>query len=476
MADTIRDVVIRIHLEQVETKIKPPDYSGAVEAAQKASAQIQQAGSAQVSSFDVTKQRAISSQIAIASSINRTVTGVSQLARAFVLLQGTSDEDLKKLMKNLALVQGTFDLFTGSFNIIRGVSQALTAMQTASQAAAVGNTTLAASNTAVATTSTAASVGLRVMFAAMGPIGWAAIGIGAAVAAVAVTMRAFSKDTDTAAEAADRLDKKLDQLRRRNEARRESVGISQTARDEIRRLRGESIDMGAERFAIRGTTATDTAAKVEELTNRILNNPKWSIGSTQAMENLVDANKRILELSREQVAIDERLRDSTQDQLESQRSALDVAKQALQVEQERLQSMNERLGRIGQAGRDELAYYAKMVEAGKQLSEQQLQRVEQLGGTATAGFVGREYAKKGEAAGGFNQFQAFYTEPLSGPGSALEQAQTRVAGLEESTRNLEAILDKMTQTMAANNTVIERYIQRTAELETIALRREVGIR
>lgn len=104
----------------------------------------------------------------LVDSMGQASGGVALLARSFVLLSSSGEEDLQVLLEKLALVQGTIDLFKGSSQIIKGTAAAMSVMRTASIS----------------------------LTAAMGPIGATFTALAVAGGALALMYRGSTKDID----------------------------------------------------------------------------------------------------------------------------------------------------------------------------------------------------------------------------------------------------------------------------------------
>lgn len=142
MADVIRDVVIRIALQQVETKLKPPEIAPTAKAVETINKKIEEtsiafrmgqkasvdfAGSlrkhyeeaaARAEGFRVKSQ---AEMLKVGESMSRAGQGAFTLARGIAFMGTSSDEDFQRMIQTVAKVQGGFDLFRGSIETIKGI-------------------------------------------------------------------------------------------------------------------------------------------------------------------------------------------------------------------------------------------------------------------------------------------------------------------------------------------------------------------
>lgn len=253
-ATVIRDVTIRVKLEQVQAELVLPNYTSAKAAAEDYNASIQQISTAVQEGFtkasaavqktiqdhakageaarkaakdesdakkaaaQVAQQAAAAQATAAAAAtkpqedltkksleavdrLKQAGEGAFTFARGLTMLSTSTDDDFGKMLAAVAEVQGAFDLFKGSVEITKLLTIWLGSLRTASAAAAVGQTALAGANTAVTASSVAAAGGLTAMWAALGPLGWIVIAISAAITAAALAWRHYSDGVKKADEA-----------------------------------------------------------------------------------------------------------------------------------------------------------------------------------------------------------------------------------------------------------------------------------
>ncbi|GAB4146530.1 MAG: hypothetical protein Tsb009_19230 [Planctomycetaceae bacterium] len=206
MSEVIRDVVVRIRLEQVGNKLTVPDtrqVTGAFDTVnKKASASVKQRLKDEKSvrdSNNLTAKEAVANaqkvrteSIKAAEGFKTLGDGAFTFARGAAFLFTDTEDGLKKLVENISIAQGAFDLFRGGVDVVKGLKEGIGALSAVSQASAAANTALAASNTAVATTGSAAATATTGLTAALGPLG-IALGIAGAAYAAYVAFQQKSK-------------------------------------------------------------------------------------------------------------------------------------------------------------------------------------------------------------------------------------------------------------------------------------------
>jgi hypothetical protein len=124
-----------------------------------------------------------------------TFEGVGSLARGFALLGFVGEEDLQKLVKQLAVIQGGFDLVRGGIQVYTGITKAVEGYRAAVQAAAAAEAASAAvrgiAANAGATGSTAAGVAAAGS-SAIGPVAGGLSATGPYLATIAAAAAPFA--------------------------------------------------------------------------------------------------------------------------------------------------------------------------------------------------------------------------------------------------------------------------------------------
>jgi DNA repair exonuclease SbcCD ATPase subunit len=227
VAETIRDVVIRISLKQQEARLQVPDVAPleqAFEQAQDSAAKqmeaveghtkdveeaLESAGDAAESfgdqaseSFDTVEGAAESAQkaaeeigdagVEAADGFVSAGEGALKAARGIALFATDSEEDLRAVIERVAMFQGAIDVLGGSFEVFKNMRDGLKAVRAAGGLAAISQTAVAAANTAVTVTATAATAAMRSLTAALGPVGIAVVAVTVAATALAAAWAFFS--------------------------------------------------------------------------------------------------------------------------------------------------------------------------------------------------------------------------------------------------------------------------------------------
>ena len=213
MAETVRDVVIRVSLKQIDSKLTLPNlgaarkevlnYSKTVVASNQRISNSYKTVNIEVNNFNrqqkeakkeakETAKNVVEDYLQAAEGFHKAASGALALTKGLAKISGASEDDLKAAFEP---IESALNAFKGATDLISGMVQGYRALQTATSAGAVANTALAASNTAVATTSGAAAAGMTALQVAMGPIGVTFLAIGAAVAAATVALSRFNQTT-----------------------------------------------------------------------------------------------------------------------------------------------------------------------------------------------------------------------------------------------------------------------------------------
>ena len=425
--------------------------------------------------------------------------GAFTLARGVAFMSTGSGEEMDKIVKKIAKVQGAFDLFKGSTETIKGLIEGSRALRTVTAGVAVANTAqattgavVATTNTAVATTGAAAATSMRALMISLGPL---AIGL----AAVAAAFLFFSESEEEAEEAADRMKQKTKELAdeatkfaaedaaatdariaRRNtafqrtrsvEARERSdtaelarldnlkneVGLT-TKLASIQRQITSEVEKTGDLFRIRQGAQTrgedqfglDVLAELKSRAEDI--QKSVSAGGSgedelsrnvKSLTQIEDLLNSVEQSERKRLAVLENEGSQLQRNLSTQQSALEASKKALELETQKLQTLDEISGRLDPAKRAVLEQFGKRVEAGETLSQADLSTLEGIGGAGVSDFVSEEFQRRGREAGGRELFQPFTDEQLTGDDSRQQQLQEQTdalqTGVDEIVSQIEAI-------------------------------------
>lgn len=143
MSQAIRDVVVRVKIEQDLTK------KLVVPGAQQAAAQVR---TVQKAVDDTSK-----SYLQLGGAAKQAGAGVIALARGYAFLTAAKEEDIKKSAQNIAALEGIIHTGSGVIDIITGTVNAYKALKGSAAAATVANGALAVSQRAVGAASVAAA-------------------------------------------------------------------------------------------------------------------------------------------------------------------------------------------------------------------------------------------------------------------------------------------------------------------------------
>lgn len=356
----------------------------------------------------------------IAGDMRSAGEGAFRAARGIALWTADSDESLQKMIKNVAAVQGAWDIASGSINVIRGLSSAMTVASAAGGVYAVAMTQVARAQGAVAATAIAASTAIKALW---GPIGAVLAVVAAALAAGAIAWRSWAASQREAEKAGEPV---LDQMRQfgdfiRNNNQRTGFFDTEKAILDLQKFetaaerakaaaniggglgRGKDVVGGARDDARKASRRTDEEnSKAVELRQSEL----------AVNEKVIEREKLKLELIREQ----QKELDSN---LEKQKGILDTAKKSYELEKSRVATIQEQLGKLDAIQEAELKRLGEKVKAGT-ATEGDYARLEAYGNIEPVGqFLQERNRKKGE--GKENLLTPFNNgKPLTGQGSNLQ--------------------------------------------------------
>lgn len=154
--------------------------------------------------------------------------GVFHLARGFAFLNAKSDEDLEKVIRQIAYYQGLFDIFRGGVDTVKGLSTAHKALSVAQTTSTVtsGVAVTTVGTMAVAMNAATAAAN-RMWLAISGPIGWLVGG----VAVVISGAYAWHRYADGVDDAKASLAKQIEQI---NAVREAQSKLNDTLRETTR--------------------------------------------------------------------------------------------------------------------------------------------------------------------------------------------------------------------------------------------------
>lgn len=404
---TIREVVVKVRLEQVQARLAVPDTRAVHDEIAKISREYREAlnprvagggSSGTAAGAAATRQAVIAtndlsqSSMRVAGSLKQAGEGAFIFARGLAFLTAGSDENLRSAIRNIAAVQGLFDLYRGGVQIVSGLSKA--------------NATLAASNAAVAASSTAAAsaaasltqIAVKLL-PQLGPIALGIVAIGGVMALMKLPERA--EEFEELAEAIRKvkqagadLDRSLQQQRfellspedqvsqvlQKRSQPLPDVGTFAAVQEEAARIAQRQLGLGSQ-----GVVTDETRlALAQEFVNK-------GEEANRQLEERKTGERVILDYMKEQG-------DAKRRELEQAQRTLDTATKQLAVEDRRLQSLDEIVGRMKPAELRRLEQIERNAAAGK-TTRRDLAFLDERG--IGSEFTSREFAKAGrEATGG----------------------------------------------------------------------------
>lgn len=165
MTDAIRDVLIRINIEQPNTAKLEGGAKQVETALTEVEKQAQKVEQALDGALDPGEsQNAIRDNLlGVKDASVQASKGVFMLGRSIALASATGEEDLKEMVERVARVQASFDAFRGIITIFNSVRNAITAVSAATAVQVTEQTALATSQVALSTGSAAVAAGNQQM-------------------------------------------------------------------------------------------------------------------------------------------------------------------------------------------------------------------------------------------------------------------------------------------------------------------------
>lgn len=439
MSDAVRNVVLRVSLEHVNTtpKVNTEPAQKAMDDLEKKSKEAQEKIEAATKAAAEQAAKAGEQAISVGENLKTAGEGAFTLARGVAFLSSESDEDFKEMLENVAKVQGAFDLFKGSIEVIAGTTKALQAYRAASAAAAAADaaratatsaaTAATAANTAATGTATIATKGLAL---ATGPVGLALAGI--ATVSVFAYRELISKPRQATEEQKkfneelERTSKRLREIAAQSNAERRSLSFnSQLERLDIATRRGRT---PADTRQELQRMARESAAIIRESRRNLSTLPLVAVGRRE------DELKIIATELENQKRLQEEINDTHQDdlsllndELQKRQQIADQAARIFEQEQKR-QSLAEELGRRTATERAELERLARLAKEGT-ITPAQLRRAEQLAPQNVGEFAGRQFAEIGEET--LSRIGDSFAVEKSDAEQILEQAKRDVEGVRD---------------------------------------------
>jgi hypothetical protein len=387
MADTIRDVVIKVALEQIGSTLKMPDMAPLVEAQQQVALQTRQANLAiseessrlenltlkandadavwieqvklkeELTAATEEETRAIWQEIEAANAsagahehaaesahhheasllraarpLNAMIHGTQHLVHATIELSAASEEDAEKMIKRFMEYNAYFSLVTGGIHVIHGLAHAYEVLGEASAAAALEEA------------------------AALAPIALIIAAVGTLAYVLHEGFDLFGLKAKAAREELEETEKVWKEFGKREH----SISAQQfrgenRIRDEEDALKIKLQHMDAEQqLNLLEERRKETAA---EVARQEANGPQFTEVIKEGRERLKDIDEKRLDLLM-------KMRDAEQAAFDAQERAIAAARQALEIEKQRNAETRQRLGLLNDAEQAELKMIADRVAAG----------------------------------------------------------------------------------------------------------------
>lgn len=371
MADVVRDVVVRITLEQIQATLKAPDVSPYTKSQEEISKSLKKVGADAVKTAGVTKQaneetaddmkkwikevstandkavkadielkkkqadeqkkladqaaaaaeKQVSAQLRVLEATKQVGTGTFQLARGFAFLSASTDENFQKMLQTIAKFQGGFDIIAGGVDTIKGLVEGTRALKVAYGVATVAAGLQAAAQTAVTATAATATAAVTALKVALGPIGLIITGIGVATASLATAWKLSAASANENEQA----------IRKLTDTQEKALKISQLRLDlakDLRDIDKQTADLklaqlsGEEKLlALQSRVGKGNAATFDPATGR-----STTLADRQAEAERIAASRKLAPSQ-----------SSRTEGLQQEQLALDILRQRVDISQQDIQ-------------------------------------------------------------------------------------------------------------------------------------------
>ena len=387
MADTIRNVVIKLAIQQQPAAVKVPDFSPAVQAAEEAGKEMAAAqtkgltvAEAAVSKAIGANNRYIENVFQVGDSTKQAVEGLSKAAVAYALLFTSTEEGYKQLVDNIRMFKGGFDIVIGGYEVLKNLTVAYRVATAAAAANAVVSGTVATANTAVTLTAGTATVAVNGLKAALSPalLAIAAVGTGLTIASYA--MASYKEETsetvDTNNEFTESLTRTrtiLGQLSNFNvnlEIESEILAMKEGVTFAERLLENEKRrkEIQSQIFQI------NTAEHVNKFRDRDANDAERR-ASMQVLKGEIDLRQKLVETDKDRLKLQREQQAALQTTLDKTNAIYEAAKSAADQERNRLGSIQAGLGKLDPIQQAELKRLGEKQKSGT-LTDQDVSRLE----------------------------------------------------------------------------------------------------
>jgi hypothetical protein len=507
VAETIRDVVIKIGLQQTNNKLQAPDttaFESALERLQKSYAEVGAASAAAHTEMADSHQDAVTILIqeielherleeeikdnrdAFADHAIKTGEGLRTIgdglftaARGLTLL-GASEEDIQVIAQRVAEIQGMFDAFRGTIDVVKGIYETTKAVTAATTAYSAAQTASATANEiyTVSTVRATAATNSFTASLARNPLGLLVIGLTAAAGAFLLYQTSAVEASEATDDAVDDTNAKLaDQnklLQERNQLSNEynerQIARSQLQYDTERlRLLNEQADAQKQIALIEQQQAANFGLNdIDTLSRRAtVDNPFGLEAAVRAGLELSVVIDEQLRLEEEKLRLIEQQAGARDQDLQTAKATLRSIQEQLAVEKQKNATIAEGLGRLDPIQQAELRQLSQKASAGQSLNNAELQRLEQLGGGGVRDFTSEQFRQRGAGLVDLlNPFRAQDQQKVASLEQQRDLFSEIVGDVEADVKALQA--DQEQRAMATTERIIalmdQRFVART-ELE-----------
>jgi len=470
MPDAIRDLVIKIAIQQTGVKLRAPDFGPIL-------LPVQEFQKKTTASFDnitdkvddlgeeiadlkpkleevgiasgEARQKLADDTLKMGEGFRTAGEGAFTLARGIAFVGIAGEEDLAKVVQTIAKFQGAFDIFKGGIDVVKGLTEGTRALRTVTASAAVAETGLAAANTAVATTGAAATTSMRALMATLGPIALAASAVGVAF----LIFRDAPDDIDDTTGALERQRKILRQIA---DDKRQGVFDEPLA---IFLLSEGLLSLEDQLDLIQDKIKKFTPALQEAFADP---SKDFAVSALPSLKEFVQLEKDRLGILKQQKA-------ELQSAHDIAASDLATAKQRIDIERGKLQTAKERFGLLSKEDQLQLGRIGKRFETGgaAALSIEEAQLASRvLGGVGGRRILSERASIQADVAG-FGKVSG-----LLGAGAGIEQAeaiareaQEKLGGADGLITTLTGSLELITTNIDSLREIIIQTLKKQSDLE-----------
>lgn len=486
MAESIRDVVIRVAVEQKQVQIVAPSFEGVTKAAdlagEQAAKSIETKMNAGIKAVNEDlkalerqlkeneaaynrqvqlTQRVAAQQSAVAAAYVETATSAVQLARGLAFVTAASEEEAAQTVKLIATAQGYSDLIVGGIHIYKSlndIKRQTAVLNTLEAASAAAATTAVGAQSAATAGATATQTAFNASLLA-NPIVLLIAGLAGATLAI----RAWAASEMKAIKDVSEAEGKLAQNRAAFANR-----LANTAAQSVNLRLGNSDSEDA---------IVKQMQRVEEARNRLnkAGNVPMAMDTNQ---NLLIREKAIndllnqrQELNQQDLAAHDKLLASMEQERQVAGEMVNAAKQRVLAEQETLKTVAQQVGALSRGDVNRLKRIQGKVDAGQQLTRQEAVFAAGQQGLELSGAARRQLQRQGEQSGlrfdrkGLDQAQRDLASTETTAGERIRDIDSKIGGIQKSR-------DKLLDTMDRALSAMEVSATRLAQLEQIVAKHE----